>query len=186
VFTPLTPDCKSGGLAAGLQIQLEQIQTLNHLEEGGIMSIDISALATSIVAVLAPYLAKGASKFAEEFGKDAYEKAEALLAALRRRLAGKPQGEQALANCETAPTPENQTALAQVVKGELVAEPEGVAFAAEVIPLVEALTPLLRSAAATAGGQFMISADTIGAVGPHAQATIHITEQPRQRKRRKE
>lgn len=150
------------------------------------MSVDISTLATTVVAALTPYLVKGASKFAEEFGKDAYEKAGALLAALRRRLTDKPEGEQALANCEAAPTPENQTALAQVVKGELAAEPDGAAFAAEIAPLVEALTPLLRAAATTAGGQFVISAETVGAVGPHAQATFHITEQPRRRKRRKE
>ena len=150
------------------------------------MSVDISALATSVVAVLTPYLVKGASKFAEEFGKDAYEKAGTLLTALRSRLAGKPKGEQALTNCEAAPTPENQTALAQVVKGELVAEPDGAAFAAEIAPLVEALTPLLRAAATAAGGQFVISAETVGAVGPQAQATIHITERPRRRKRRKE
>jgi len=150
------------------------------------MSVDISALATSVVAVLTPYLVKGAGKFAEEFGKDAYEKTGALLAALRRRLAGKPKGEQTLANCEAAPTPENQTALAQVVEGELVAEPDGAAFATEIAPLVEALTPLLRAAATTAGGQFVISAETVGAVGPHAQATIHITERSRRRKRRKE
>lgn len=150
------------------------------------MNIDVSALATGVVAALTPYLIKGAGKFAEEFGKDAYEKAGALLAALRQRLAGKPRAEQVLANCETAPTPENQAALAKVVEGELVAEPGGAAFAAEIAPLVEALTPLLRAAATTAGGQFVISAETIGAVGPHAQATIHITEQPRRRKRRKE
>ena len=150
------------------------------------MSVDVSALAAGVAAALTPYLVKGAGKFAEEFGKDAYEKAGALLAALRRRLAGKPEGAQALANCEAAPTPENQAALAQVVKGELVAEPDGVAFAAEIAPLVEALTPLLRAAATTAGGQFVISAETIGAVGPQAQATVHITERPRRRKRRKE
>ncbi len=150
------------------------------------MSVDVSALATGVVAALTPYLIKGAGKFAEEFGKDAYEKAEALLAALRRRLAGKPKGEQALANCETAPTPENQAALAKAVEGELAAEPEGAAFATEIASLVETLTPLLRAAATTAGGQFVINAETIGAVGPHAQATIHITERPRRRKRRKE
>lgn len=148
------------------------------------MSVDVSALAAGAVAALAPYLVKGAGKFAEEFGKDAYEKAGVLLAALRKRLAGRPKSEQVLANCEAAPTPENQAALAQVVEAELVAEPDGAAFAAEIAPLVETLTPLLRAAAATAGGQFVISADTIGAVGPHAQATIHITERERRRKRR--
>ena len=72
-----------------------------------------------------------------------------------------------------------------MVEGELVAEPDGTAFVAGIAPLVEALTPLLRAAATTAGGQFVINAETIGAVGPHAQATIHITERPRRRKRRR-
>jgi len=149
------------------------------------MSVDVSALAAGVAAALTPYLVKGADKFAEEFGKDAYEKAGALLAALRRRLTGKPEGEQALTNCESAPTPENQAALAQVVEGELVAELDGAAFAAEIAPLVETLTSLMKAAATTAGGQFVISAETIGAVGPHAQATIHITEQPRRHKRQR-
>jgi len=42
---------------------------------------------------------------------------------------------------------------------------------------VEALATLLWAAAITAGGQFVISAETIGAVGPQAQATIHKSKE---------
>lgn len=41
--------------------------------------MDISVLAPATAAALSPLLTKGAEKFVEEFGKDAYSKAKTVL-----------------------------------------------------------------------------------------------------------
>jgi hypothetical protein len=44
-----------------------------------------ATLAANVVAVLAPYVAVGAQEFVRNAGKDAYEKAKTMLAALRAK-----------------------------------------------------------------------------------------------------
>ncbi len=132
--------------------------------------MDVAALAAAAAAVVAPLLAKGAGKFAEEFGKDAYEKGKGLLGRVRNRLKGKPEAEKALAVCEQSPGPESQTALAQVIEGELVASPD---LAQELAPLVQELVALIESTNA-AGPRYQVAAKIVGAVGEGAQATFHL------------
>ena len=135
--------------------------------------MDVAALAAAAAAAIAPLLAKGAEKFVEEFGKDAYEKGKLLLDRVRGRLKGKPKAEKALADCERAPGPESQAALAQVVQGELVASPE---LARELAPLVQELAALVQ-AAGTAGPKYQTAAKIVGAVGDGAQATFHLDKE---------
>lgn len=132
--------------------------------------MDVAALAAAAAAVVAPLLAKGAGKFAEEFGKDAYEKGKGLLGRVRNRLKGKPEAEEALAVCEQSPGPESQTALAQVIEGELVASPD---LARELAPLVQELAALIETTNA-AGPRYQVAAKIVGAVGEGAQATFHL------------
>jgi hypothetical protein len=47
-----------------------------------------ATLAANVVAVLAPYVAVGAQEFAKSVGKEAYEKAKGMLAALRAKWTG--------------------------------------------------------------------------------------------------
>jgi len=134
--------------------------------------MDISALSVAVAAALAPMLAKGAEKFAEEFGKDVYEKGKTLLDRVRSRLKGKPEVEKALAVCEQSPGPESEVALAQVIEGELVASPD---LARELVPLVQELAALVQVSAA-AGPKYQVAAKIVGAVGNGAQATFHLDE----------
>lgn len=134
--------------------------------------MDVAALGATVVAVVAPLLAKGAEKFVEEFGKDAYERGKALLSRVRNRLKGKPEAEKALAACEQSPGPESQQALAQVIEGELVASPD---LAHELAPLVQELAALIEIASA-ASPKYQVAAKIVGAVGDGAQATFHLGE----------
>lgn len=132
--------------------------------------MDVPELATAIAALLAPFLAKGAEKFVEEFGKDAYAKSKALLARVRRRFRGKPQAERALAECQRAPGPESQQALAEAIQGELVASPR---LAHNWAPLAQELAALLERAR-PAGPKYQVAAKVVGAVGDDARVTLRL------------
>jgi hypothetical protein len=70
----------------------------------------ISTLATSAVAVLAPYLAEAGKEFAKEAGKTAAGKIEALYTALKNRFKKKSSGKEALSDLEA--NPDNEDAKA--------------------------------------------------------------------------
>lgn len=55
--------------------------------------MSVTALAASVVAVLTPYIVKGAESVAGELGKKALGKGEALLSSLWARWKGKPDAE---------------------------------------------------------------------------------------------
>jgi hypothetical protein len=62
-----------------------------------------AGLAANVVAVLAPYVAVGAQEFARNVGKEAYEKAKTMLAALRAKWSGDKEAEDALSRFEEKP-----------------------------------------------------------------------------------
>jgi len=62
-----------------------------------------ASLATNVVAVLAPYVVVGAQEFARNVGKDAYEKARTMLAALRAKWTGDEEATDALTRFEEKP-----------------------------------------------------------------------------------
>ena len=62
-----------------------------------------ASLAANVVAVLAPYVVVGAQEFARNVGKDAYEKAKGMLAALRAKWAGDEEATDALTRFEEKP-----------------------------------------------------------------------------------
>jgi hypothetical protein len=129
--------------------------------------MDPTTLAAAAAAALASLLAKGAEKFAEEFGKDAYEKGKDLLARVRKSLKGKPEAQKALTACEEAPGAESEAALAQAIEGELVVIPD---LAREWTPLLQELAGLLRAT----DPRYHVEAKIVGAVGDGAQATFHL------------
>jgi hypothetical protein len=134
--------------------------------------MELSLLANAAAAALSPLLAKGAGKFAEEFGKDAYNKAKVGLDALRSRLTGKPGAEKALTACERA-DPKGTVQLAGVVQAELAANP---VFAGELIPLIQELAVFMLAASVSrpGGDVYNIEAKILGVAGPQGQATFHL------------
>ena len=63
----------------------------------------IASLAANVVAVLAPYVAVGAQEFAKSVGKEAYEKAKTMLAALKAKLTEDEEATDALTRFEEKP-----------------------------------------------------------------------------------
>ena len=65
--------------------------------------MDISTLVPAVMALLAPFVAKGAEEFAKTAGKAAAEKASALLSTLRERWAKDDESRDALTKFEQKP-----------------------------------------------------------------------------------
>jgi hypothetical protein len=106
--------------------------------------MDIGVFLAQLAIALSPYAAKGAGKAAEKLAEDVYAKAKGALSALRARLHGKPAVEAALAKYEAEPDKaENQTALAEVLKPEIEAQPE---FQRELAVLAQSLAAALQTA----------------------------------------
>jgi hypothetical protein len=83
----------------------------------------IGALASSVVAVLAPYLAKAGEEFAKEVGKTASSKMGDLYQAVKARLHGHPAAAEALADVEATPDDEDaQAALRLQLKKQMEAD----------------------------------------------------------------
>ncbi len=62
-----------------------------------------ASLAANVVAVLAPYVVVGAQEFVRNAGKDAYEKAKTMFAALRAKWTGDGEATDALTRFEEKP-----------------------------------------------------------------------------------
>jgi hypothetical protein len=79
-----------------------------------------ATLAANVVAVLAPYVAVGAQEFAKSVGKEAYEKAKGMLAALRAKWTGDQEATDALTRFEEKP--ERYAPVLEDVLNETLAE----------------------------------------------------------------
>ncbi len=79
-----------------------------------------ATLAANVVAVLAPYVAVGAQEFAKSVGKEAYEKAKGMLAALRAKWIGDQEATDALTRFEEKP--ERYAPVLEDVLNEKLAE----------------------------------------------------------------
>lgn len=83
----------------------------------------IGALASGVVAVLAPYLAKAGEEFAKEVGKAASSKMGDLYQAVKARLHGHPAAAEALTDLEATPDDEDaQAALRLQLKKQMEAD----------------------------------------------------------------
>lgn len=95
----------------------------------------IGVLASSVVTVLAPYLAKAGEEFAKEAGKTAGAKIGALYQAIKARFQDRPAAAEALADVEAMPDDgDAQAALRLQLKKQMGSEP---AFADTLRQLLE-------------------------------------------------
>ena len=98
--------------------------------------MDITALAPAAVALLAPYLAKGAEEFAKTAGKAVAEKAGQLYQVLKKKFRRGSYAAQTLARVEAQPeSPPRQAALEGVLVDALTGD---TALAAAVRRILEA------------------------------------------------
>jgi hypothetical protein len=79
-----------------------------------------ATLAANVVAVLAPYVAVGAQEFVRNAGKDAYEKAKTMFAALRAKWTEDEEATDALTRFEEKP--ERYAPVLEDVLNEKLAE----------------------------------------------------------------
>jgi hypothetical protein len=84
----------------------------------------ISALASSIVTVLVPYLAKAGAELAKEIGKMSIEKIGTLYQAIKAHFQSHPAADEALTDMEATPDDEDtQAALRLQLKKQMEADP---------------------------------------------------------------
>ncbi len=76
-------------------------------------------LATKVVAVLLPFVSKGAEEFATKLGDTAYEKAKTLLSTLKQRWLGDTEATESLVLFEQKPE-RYQTVLEEILQEKLV------------------------------------------------------------------
>jgi len=134
--------------------------------------MDISTLVPAVMALLAPFVAKGAEEFARTAGKAAAEKAGALLRTLRERWSKDDEAKDALTKFEQKPEryrPVVEDILTEAVK----ADP---AFA-------QALSQILGPVQQMAGGKYQIQI-TEGqgiVIGDDAKVEQYFGESPRRK-----
>ena len=97
-------------------------------------------LATKVVAVLLPFVSKGAEEFATKVGDTAYEKAKNLLSTLKQRWSRDTEATESLVRFEQKPE-RYKTVLEDILQEKLVEDRD---LAAQVARLLQEMGPSLE------------------------------------------
>src|SRR2546421_8734024 len=97
-------------------------------------------LATKVVAVLLPFVSKGAEEFATKVGDTAYEKAKNLLSTLKQRWSRDTEATESLVRFEQKPE-RYKTVLEDILQEKIVEDHD---LAAQVAQLLQELGPTLE------------------------------------------
>lgn len=100
----------------------------------------IADLVTNVMAVLMPYVTKGAEEFTRAAGQAAYEKAKSLLATLKARWAGDKEATENLDRFEEKPQ-RYQPVLEDILKEKLTEDKD---LANELAQLLKEIGPTLE------------------------------------------
>ena len=98
-------------------------------------------LATKVMAVLLPFVSKGAEEIASKVGEAAYEKAASLLSTLKQRWSGDPIATADLTRFEEEPDEVYQAVLKKTLQKKLT---EDKGLAAELTQLMQEIGPTLK------------------------------------------
>ncbi len=111
-------------------------------DDEGATSMDpaIIDLTTKVVAVLLPFVSKGAEEFASKVGDAAYEKAKTLLSTLKQRWSGDKEATESLSRFEQMP--ERYRVVLEDILQEKLAEDHD--FATQVARLLQEMEPSLE------------------------------------------
>ncbi len=102
--------------------------------------MEITSLITATVAILIPFVKKGAEEFVGAVGKDAYEKAKTIFALLKQRWAGDTEALSTLNNFEKKPD-RYQPILEDILQEKLAEDPE---LAEQLSKLISEIGPKLE------------------------------------------
>jgi hypothetical protein len=97
-------------------------------------------LSTKVMAILLPFLTKGAEEFASKVGDAAYEKAKTLLTVLKQKWAGDKEATESLALFEKKPQ-RYQAVLEDILQEKLVEDHD---LATQVARLLQEMGPTLE------------------------------------------
>jgi len=97
-------------------------------------------LATKTVAILLPFVSKGAEEFASKVGDAAYEKAKNLLATLKQRWSGDKEATESLSRFEEKPE-RYKTVLQDILEEKLTEDHD---LAAQLAQLLQEMGPTLE------------------------------------------
>jgi hypothetical protein len=97
-------------------------------------------LTTKAVAILLPFVSKGAEEFASKVGDAAYEKAKALLSTLKQRWSGDKEATESLGRFEQKPE-RYRVVLEDILLEKLAEDPD---FATQVARLLQETGPTLE------------------------------------------
>lgn len=101
--------------------------------------VTITALATSVLSVITPYVTKGADEFAKLVGEAAFDKAKAMFAALKQKFSSDREAADTLTRFEEKPQ-RYQPVLQDILSEKLTQDP---AFAAEMDRHIKNMGPVL-------------------------------------------
>lgn len=97
-------------------------------------------LATKVVAILLPFVSKGAEEFASKVGDAAYEKAKSLLGTLKQKWAGDKEATESLVRFEQKPE-RYKTVLEDILQEKLAEDHD---LATRVARLLQEMGPTLE------------------------------------------
>jgi hypothetical protein len=100
----------------------------------------IADLATKAMAVLLPFVSKGAEEFASKVGDAAYEKARTLLTALKQKWSGDKEATESLVHFEEKPE-RYKLVLEDILQEKLVEDRD---LAAQIARLLQEMGPWLE------------------------------------------
>jgi hypothetical protein len=89
-------------------------------------------LATKVMAVLLPFVSKGAEEFASKVGDATYEKAKALLSTLKQKWSGDKEATESLARFEGRPE-RYKTVLEDILQEKLADDQDLVSYVARLL-----------------------------------------------------
>jgi vacuolar-type H+-ATPase subunit I/STV1 len=132
----------------------------------------IGTLVTSVMAVLMPYVAKGAEEFARVAGEAAYNKAKSLLDTLKARLSGDKEATDSLTRFEEKPE-RYQPVVEDILKEKLA---EDQALAEELKKLLKEMGPELEIIQKMRVGKKVVGLEADEIAGGQAKVTQEIDE----------
>lgn len=102
--------------------------------------VTTSVLIGSVIALLKPYVSKGAEEFAKTVGKDAYDKTKELFTWLKKRLQSSEESSQLISLFENKPE-RYEKPLEEVLTQQAQSDPQ---FEAELREKMEGTGPMIR------------------------------------------
>ncbi|MCJ7443814.1 MAG: hypothetical protein MUO26_04675 [Methanotrichaceae archaeon] len=136
------------------------------------MEIVISILASNVVSILAPYLAKGADVFAQEAGKAAFHKTKNLLETIKKRWSGDKEARTSLELFEEKPA-RYESVIEDILKEKLEHDDE---FAVQLQKILYDMEPEIEIIQKMKVGENIIGLEVNEIIGGKTRVTQEVEQ----------